>query len=314
MKPVPIIVALLLGSFFMSSRSNTPPEGNKEKIFFDAVVLMEQEYYEQAKSRLDSVLILDSAHSKAYLMRGICLQQMEADSLALQDFYSAMKIEPENPEVIYFLAEAYQKRRIWDSVLKYYSLTASLDKNSIKSQRGILRAYGETERWEECQSILDNMETQGFQGPEIQFYKGVLAYRKGDSATAKKEWIMGLEMDKSYGPCGFWLGELYFSLEEYDSSLSSVSSVDPGTLESPSRFYLLKARNKLAKRDTLMALIDLNESLHMDPTNAEAYFFRAPVKAFFGDSSGACDDLNHSFSGQFSSDSSLYFLYNCGNK
>ncbi len=305
-------MVLVLGTFLFSFMIFSP-KGSKEKIFFDAVVLMEQEFYEQAIPRLDSVLILDSVHSKAYLMRGVCYQNLDKDSIALGDFNQAKNLEPEDPEVVYFLAEAYQKTYQWDSALKYYSLTASLDGGSIKSQRGILRSNGKMNKWNECAKTLDILENQGFRGPEMQYYRGMISLKSSDTASAKRAFNSGWKMDKSYGPCGLSLGEIHYGSGNFDSSLIALSEVNQNSLEDPSRYHLLKAKNHLGKGDTLMALIGLNESIHLDPDQGEAYYYRAPVKIYFQDSAGACDDINNAFLGEFSSDSSLFFLYNCGN-
>ena len=73
-----------------------------------------------------------------------------------------------------------------------------------------------------------------------------------------------------------------------------------------------RAEVHLFKQDTLQALINLNEVIHLDPQNPHAHYMRSPVKIYYKDSLGACEDLKIAYQDSTINDSTLFFSYNCG--
>lgn len=307
-------ILISCGILFLILGMVAGPQGRKEKIFFEAVVLMEQEFYDKALSRLDSVIILDPTQTNAYLMRGVCHQSLENDSMALMNFYAAKGLDGQNPEVIYFLAEAYQRQRSWDSVLKYYTITSGLDNNSSKSQIGLLRANSELDRWEEAKKNIGTLESAGYRGADLYYFGAHYDLSREDRLSARSNFYKARELAPNDPFTNFALAKMYYEDGDMDSSGLFIDQAILSKQDEYGEQHLLRAKINYHKEDTLHALIDLNEVIHLNPESGEAYMLRAPAKIYFGDSLGACEDINMAFSKGFSSDSSLYFLYNCVKK
>jgi tetratricopeptide (TPR) repeat protein len=284
------------------------------KLFYDAVILMEQGFYEKAIERLDSVILQDSLHEKAFLMRGVCFQKTGFVDKAILDFKVANSNEPENPDILMFLALGYEEKMDWDTAGYYYRLSYSLDSNLIKAQAGLLKANSELKNWEEVEENASILEKRGYIGPKISYYKGLLYLSNQDTALAKIQFTDALKMDSTYGPASFALANLLYEKGEMDSARAFLDLFIATQKKAEGAAHLLRARVELLSGDTLHALIDLNEVIHLEPMSVQAYVLRAPVKVFFGDFTGACSDLNIALNDSIFADSTLYFYYNCNEK
>jgi len=260
---------------------------------------------------LDSVILQDSLYEKAYLLRAVCFQKTGYVDKAILDFKLAMSNDPENQDILMFLANGYEEQMNWDSARHYFNLSFSLDSNLVKAQAGLLKANAEVGQWEEVKENISILEKKGYIGPKISYYKGLYSMSNADTLKAEKEFMEAIEMDSTYGPASYALALMWYKRADLDSSKVFLDLFIATQKQPEARAHLLRARIGLSKGDTLPALIDLNEVLHLDSVNVQAHVLRAPVKIYFGDSSGACEDLIMALSDSLFSDSTLYFHYNC---
>ncbi len=311
-KRVFLLVSL---AFVMSSSSNyvSNGDGGTEKTFFAAVLLMEQGFFEQALIRLDSVIERDSTNINAYLMKGVCYEKTGSPELALWNYRLGYLLDTANMDALDFLAKGHFQMNNLDSSLIFYKKASEIDPNGVVPRAGILKVSAEMEDWGRVKNSVAWLQTKGYRNAELSFYKGKVSLQLDqDTNSALTDFSSSLAMDSSFGPSLREFGIIMLDRNQMDSSMYYFNRYIDAKWDENGEIHQKRAEVHLLKQDTLQALINLNEVIHLDPQNSHAHYMRSPVKIYYKDSLGACEDLKIAYRDSTINDSTLFFSYNCG--
>jgi len=168
-----------------------------------------------------------------YIDRGILEYDDKKYAEALKNFLEALRIDPENAEVRYFVGIAYLALDQVDQAIAHLEKARQLDLNDL----------------------------------DIVFNLGVAYFTKGDYERAQAQFLFVHQRDPKRENLGYYLGFIHFNRKEYEQALryfqENVSS--DIRFQQQNRFYIGLTEHHLG-RDTEAAR-DLGEAVALRPTS-----------------------------------------------
>ncbi len=168
-----------------------------------------------------------------YIDRGIVKYDEKKYAEALQEFLEAFRIDPENPEVRYFLGISYLALDQADEAIAHLEKARRLDANDL----------------------------------DVAFNLGVAYFTKGDYERAQAQFLFVRQRDPKRENLGYYLGFIHFNRKEYEKALGyfqeNVSS--DIRFQQQNRFYIGLTEHHLG-RDAEAAR-DLGEAVALRPTS-----------------------------------------------
>ena len=243
---------------FVSPTGSESSEPNYDcnSLFDLALSFQEKKDYEMAIAYYTRAIELSSQTAEAYVNRGAAYESMGNLDLALQDFNTALALEPKS-EAYNNRANVYFRKRDYQRAIQDYSKALELERGNVGAF--IYRGHA-----------FKNMELYDH---AIQDYSEALVLDPGNA-----------DAYTSIGSIHSLRGDHNNAIRSYDQALK-LDSCDPYT-------YLSRGTALNAKGDLDSAEKDFGKTLKLDPESAYAYVARGLVFIKKGEFGRALQDLN----------------------
>ncbi len=182
----------------------------------DARELMAHGLYGQAREALDSILLEQSDHAGAQLMRGETLLKLGDLEGAVKQFEALAKAAPTHCEARYQLAEALVANRNSEAAIGVLKkLAAEHPKQALKALRRLRALYGEAQRWDEALEIHKKLAQQfgselshgeRAQGTALAYQVGLAKVDQDQFKEAAQTFQQVLKEDPAFIPAYLSLG------------------------------------------------------------------------------------------------------------
>lgn len=201
------------------------PQNNLNKI---KSLLFEQERYHDAIAEINKSLTISNQNSILFYLRGMAYLNLKEYEIAMNDFISSMRIDPNNPlpyngigNIFYIKYEDILAEKFWTQGL---SLAQNPSERALFLANCSLLAINE----KKYQHALKLLEEAHMLSPDGRYenLKGRVYLALNNPHKAKEIWIAALNNNKlpwaqlnfKHNTC-YWLAKLYFSENNFNEAL-----------------------------------------------------------------------------------------------
>ena len=269
-----------------------PPEPNHDynSLFDLALSFQEKKDYRKAIVCYTKAIELSSQTANAYVNRGAAYESMGDLNLALQDFNTALALEPKS-EAYNNRGNVYLKKRDYDRAVQDYKKTLELEPDNAGTH--IYRGHAFKNMALYDRAIRDYNEALVLNPGNADAYTsiGIIHYLRGEHDKAIKNYDQAMKLDSSdpyiYLNRGASLnakGDLVGAEEDFGKALE----LDPQYAYA----YRARALFFIKKGDFDRALRDLDRALQLNPDFADAQAVRGSLYLEKGKLDRAIRDLD----------------------
>ena len=174
---------------------------NRDAYVFKGTMYLLMEDYKAAKSSYETAIQQDPEFFVGYLRLG-AIYQAENDSICLEYFTTANKLEPKNPEGIYALAYAHEQFNHFSKAKSLYRQMAQSDTSDYYISRGLFHiAYIQQFQENKIDSAIyyytSAIETDGIY-VEAYHNRGMCYESKGNIEAALKNYAKALDINSGF--------------------------------------------------------------------------------------------------------------------
>lgn len=303
---------------------SSEPNSDYNSLFDLALSLQEKKDYENAIANYTRAIELNSQTAEAYVNRGAAYESMGNLDLALQDFNTALALEPKS-EAYNNRANVHFKKRDYDRAAQDYSKALELGPGNAGAHlyRGhalknmglhdhAIRDYSEAlildpDNADAYTSIGTIHSQRGDHDSAIKNYdqalkidpcdpytylsRGASHNAKGDFDNAERDFGKALELDREYAYAYSSRGMVFIKKGEVDRALRDF---DRALQLNPDYAYARTVRGSLylEKGDLDRAIRDFDKALALDPQNTNAHNDRGVAYERKGDFDRAMQDYD----------------------
>lgn len=116
-------------------------DSGTEGLLQAAFTLMATGLYIDANRVIETVLKTDDKNIEAYILKGICSDYLGDYVDSLVALNNALKINPNEPEILYYLGKIYQNNQIWDQAAQVIRVAIEKDGRNYKYWYTIAEIY-----------------------------------------------------------------------------------------------------------------------------------------------------------------------------
>jgi tetratricopeptide (TPR) repeat protein len=121
-----------------------------------AVIQQQRGEHPKAVAQFREVIRLQPDNGTAHLLLGISLTALDKNAEALTALHKAAKFLPQQSEVRWQLAKAYERLDAWSGVIEQYQLLSELEPGNAEYAYQLGRAYNKLAEWSQLEIIRLN--------------------------------------------------------------------------------------------------------------------------------------------------------------
>jgi tetratricopeptide (TPR) repeat protein len=121
-----------------------------DRMYYDAYTYIGANDYEASIDLLSRIIEMDADYTDAYILRAIAYEHENLYDTARQDLLAAETKDPNNYLVHYNLGNVYLALKDFESAVKQYTLSISLNRKHASSYLNRASAYITLKKWKEA--------------------------------------------------------------------------------------------------------------------------------------------------------------------
>lgn len=194
---------------------------------------------------------------------------------AIQEFNSAIELNPNNAEAYYKRANALYDLGSYQNAIDDYTAAIKINPSYVNSY----------------------------------FNRGLTYYEMGKYREAIADYTMTIKLDPKDADAYNKRGVAYHQLGDYQAALQDYTKAISLNPEDPTA-YINRGLSASAAGNKQGAIADYTEALRKDPSNADAFYSRGRARFFLADYKGAMEDYTQAI--EHNPDNSAIYANRCG--
>lgn len=152
---------------------------------------------------------------------------------AISVLEDALKLDPNNPDVLYLLGTAYRKSLLFEEAIEVFEKLLKVDPNHKKALLGLADAWRGLKRWDKSLEYWEKyIELEP--SDSLVITRMGDAYRKLKNFTKAEEcYVKAIELNEKNKFALMGIGDMFYKLEDYDKALyywERLVDIRPNTL------------------------------------------------------------------------------------
>ncbi|GAB4287560.1 MAG: hypothetical protein Fur0025_21130 [Oscillatoriaceae cyanobacterium] len=194
---------------------------------------------------------------------------------AIQEFNSAIKLNPNNAEAYYKRANALYDMGDYQDAINDYTAALKINPSYVNSY----------------------------------FNRGLTYYEMGKYREAIADYTMAIKLDPKDADAYNKRGVAYHQLNDYPAAIQDYTKAISLNPEDATA-YINRGLSASAAGNKQAAIADYTEALRKDPNNADAFYSRGRARFFLADYNGAMEDYTQAI--EHNPDNSAVYANRCG--
>lgn len=312
MKTLRVLIFSVIGMSFFSCKQNGPV----------ADVPGTPPFNDSAVKSLSIRISKEPKNAKLYFERGNLLQRMHEDSLALNDYKQAARLDSSKAEYFSAIGDLMFEHKDVEGSVPFIEKAVKLNPRDPKARMKIAKLFVFIKEYPKAFSEINTVLRQNAMVPEGYFLKGLIYKDIKDTAKAISSFQTALQIDPNYRDAMLQLGSIYsaqknpLAVTYYDNAMKTGSK-DVFPLYAKGMYYQEQEEYEKAKqayreainqdREYSKAIFGMGfilmqqDSLEkakrqfdlvsqLEPTNDKAYYNRGLCSELLGNTNEALED------------------------
>lgn len=238
--------------------------------------LLDTNKYKKAIEFFSQVIEINPANAESYEYRAIASFKIYDVESALADIQKALELDPENHNAWFTKGEIFRYKKEYEQAEFCYIQADKIYPDSFVYLTGLMQAASPQKKYSEAIGYCNQILKESPLDDIALHYRGHAYAKQKNYAAAIKDFLKLIEIGKqtatNYNNLGFWYSKIGEVRKAYNnlSIALQLNATHPYALDNMGYVHYLKG-------DYDKAILCINQSLEIDPSNSYGYKNRALI-------------------------------------